>query len=128
MQATYLAGNCSALSGGLVVHLIDVVPPWLPVLTGVYGGDRQVTMPWAANREPDLALYRLYRTGDPASAADVRTMPLVAAFLLDPAMVPGPRLLHGRGHLRGPGGRRDRAAVRRRRRAERLRHRLARRL
>ena len=67
------------------MHLIDVVPPRPPVLTGVYGGDRQVTLRWAANREPDLALYRLYRTGDQAAAADVRAMPLVAAFLLDPA-------------------------------------------
>ena len=88
VQATDLAGNRSALSGGLVVHLIDVVPPRPPVLTGVYGGDRQITLQWAANREPDLALYRLYRTGDPAAAADVRAMPLVAAFLLDSATDP----------------------------------------
>jgi hypothetical protein len=67
------------------VHLVDVVPPRPPVLTGVFGGDRQVTLRWAANREPDLALYRLYRTVDPVAAADVRSMPLVAAFLLDPA-------------------------------------------
>ena len=65
------------------MHLIDVVPPRPPVLTGVYAATA-VTLRWAANREPDLALYRLYRTGDQA-APRTTAMPLVAAFLLDPA-------------------------------------------
>ena len=82
VQAVDLAGNRSPLSGGQVVHLIDVTPPRAPVITRVTGGDRQIILQWARNREPDLALYRLYRTTD-AAAADVRSMPLVAAFILD---------------------------------------------
>jgi hypothetical protein len=85
VQAVDKASNRSPLSAGLVVRLIDVVPPRAPVLTRVYGGDRQILLSWAKNREPDLALYRLYRTEDGAGAADVRTMALVTAFVLDGA-------------------------------------------
>jgi hypothetical protein len=108
VQSVDLAGNRSALSAGVVVHLIDVVPPRTPVVTRVTGGDRRVSIHWARNREPDLALYRLYRADTADAAADPRTMTLAAAFILDPsAATPVDRAVdatlalvdHGRGQL-----------------------------
>lgn len=59
------------------VYLPKVVPPRAPVITKVLGGERQITLKWAANREPDLAGYRVYRTDDESKAAEVRSMDLV---------------------------------------------------
>ncbi|HEU4883200.1 MAG TPA: hypothetical protein VFT45_13160 [Longimicrobium sp.] len=59
------------------VYLPNVVPPRAPVLTKVLGGDRLITLRWASNREPDLAEYRVYRTGREESTRDVRLMELV---------------------------------------------------
>jgi hypothetical protein len=59
------------------VYLPKVVPPRAPVITKVIGGERQITLQWAANRERDLAGYRVYRTDDDSKAADVRSMDFV---------------------------------------------------
>lgn len=59
------------------VHLPKVVPPRAPVITKVLGGDRKITLHWAANREPDLAGYRVYRTEVEANARDLRLMEVV---------------------------------------------------
>jgi hypothetical protein len=56
------------------VWLPNVVPPRAPVLTGVLGGERQVTLRWASNREPDLVEYRVYRADTDEEAADLRRM------------------------------------------------------
>src|SRR5262249_50415428 len=77
------AGNRSPLSGGLVVYLIDIVSPTPPNITAIRAGDRQLTLRWVRGREPDLALYRLYRTTEATAAADVRLRPLVASFIFD---------------------------------------------
>lgn len=58
------------------VYLPKVEPPRTPVITKVIGGDRQITIQWAPNREPDLAEYRIYRTDDPEKAQDLRRMTL----------------------------------------------------
>jgi hypothetical protein len=62
------------------VYLPRVVPPRTPVITKVLGGERQVTIQWAANREPDLAGYRVYRTDDAENAKDLRSMDLAATI------------------------------------------------
>jgi hypothetical protein len=59
------------------VYLPDVVAPRAPVLTRALGGEREVTLNWAPNREPDLAEYRVLRALDAASAADARLMTVV---------------------------------------------------
>jgi hypothetical protein len=56
------------------VYVPKVVPPRTPVITKIVGGDRQITLKWAANREPDLAGYRVYRTDDEEKAGDIRLM------------------------------------------------------
>lgn len=74
------------------VYLHKVVPPRTPVITKILGGERQVTLRWAANRDPDLAGYRIYRTGSEESARDVRLMDLAATltqadiYLSDPTV------------------------------------------
>jgi hypothetical protein len=59
------------------VYLPNVVPPRTPVVTKVQGGDREITLSWASNREPDLVEYRLYRTTVEANTRDLRLMDLV---------------------------------------------------
>jgi hypothetical protein len=71
------------------VYLPKVVPPRAPVITKVLGGERQIALTWAANREPDLAEYRIYRADDAGKAADVRLMILVATI---PEPQPNPAL------------------------------------
>lgn len=61
------------------IWLPDVIPPRTPVITGVVGGDRQITLRWAPNRETDLADYHVYRTDIEDDARDTRTMTLVRA-------------------------------------------------
>ncbi len=55
----------------------DVTPPRTPLLTKVLGGDREITLRWASNREPDLAAYLVYRAGAEADTRDLRLMTLV---------------------------------------------------
>lgn len=48
------------------------VPPRTPVFTKVEAGDRQVTLQWALNREPDLKGYVLYRSRQKELLDDLR--------------------------------------------------------
>ena len=66
------------------VWLPKVTPPRAPRITKISGGDKQITLRWASNREPDLASYRVYRTEDAAAARDVRTMELVQTVAVGP--------------------------------------------
>jgi len=59
------------------VYLPKVEPPRTPVITKVLGGDRQITIKWASNREPDLAEYRVYRADNEKAARDFRLMELL---------------------------------------------------
>jgi hypothetical protein len=56
------------------VWLPNVVPPRAPSLTKALGGDRQITLRWASNREPDLVEYRVYRADSEESARNQRLM------------------------------------------------------
>ncbi|MFZ1219301.1 MAG: hypothetical protein WAO00_08405 [Chthoniobacterales bacterium] len=62
------------------VYLFKVEPLRTPVMTKIFGGDRAITLTWAANREADLMEYRVYRTDDERKARDVRLMKLVATI------------------------------------------------
>ena len=64
------------------VYLPNIVPPRIPVITKVLGGDRQITLRWASNREPDLAEYRVYRAESKEAARDLRLMDLVHTELV----------------------------------------------
>jgi hypothetical protein len=71
------------------VYLPKVEPPRTPAITKILGGERQVTLQWAANREADLAEYRIYRADNARSARDIRVMTLVgtvAETQPDPAL------------------------------------------
>jgi hypothetical protein len=59
------------------VWLPNVTPPRAPQLIRIRGGDRQITLEWASNREEDLVEYRVYRSDDPKRARDLRLMTLV---------------------------------------------------
>ena len=56
------------------IHLPNVVPPRTPVITKVLGGDREITLKWASNREPDLKEYWIYRSDSAEAARDLRSM------------------------------------------------------
>lgn len=60
------------------VYLPKVEPPRAPVITKILGGDRQITIKWSSNREPDLAEYRVYRADNARSARDTRLMKLAS--------------------------------------------------
>jgi hypothetical protein len=62
------------------VYLPKVEPPRTPVITSILGGDLQITISFAANREADLAEYRIYRADNARSARDIRLMTLVATI------------------------------------------------
>jgi len=79
-RAAYVdsAHNRSELSSSTVpVCLPNVVPPRAPVITKVLGGDRQIILKWASNREPDVREYRVYRIDSEEAARDLRLMTLV---------------------------------------------------
>lgn len=72
------AQNQSSLSlAGPPVYLRKVEPPRAPVITKVIGGDRQITIRWASNREGDAAEYRVYRSDTSQATDDLRTMTLL---------------------------------------------------
>jgi len=86
-RSAYVDGahNRSPLSlSGPPVWLPNVVPPRAPVITKILGGDRQITLHWASNREADLAEYRVYRAESEDAARDLRLMTLVHTEVVPP--------------------------------------------
>jgi len=69
---------------GTPVRLPDVVAPAAPSITRARSGERQVTLDWASNREPDLLEYRIFNAEDEQAAADLRRMTLRGTFAADP--------------------------------------------
>jgi hypothetical protein len=59
------------------VYLPKAAPPRVPVITKILGGERQIRLTFASNREDDVAEYRIYRAGDARGARDIRVMTLV---------------------------------------------------
>lgn len=90
-RASFVDGaqNQSALSlAGPPVYLPKVELPRTPVVTKILGGDRTVTLAWAARAGAEVAEYRVYRADDARRAADTRSMELVATVprsQIDPA-------------------------------------------
>lgn len=77
------ANNRGQLSlSGPPVWLPNVVAPRAPALQAVQGGDRQIAIAWASNRERDLVAYRVYRADSTAAARDIRSMTLVHTRLV----------------------------------------------
>lgn len=73
------AGNRTALSRpSRAVRPPRVLAPRAPIVTKIVGGDRRITLQWAAS-EVDVIEYRIYRAGDEQSAEDVRTMTFVGS-------------------------------------------------
>lgn len=79
-RAAYVDGAHNRGAPGLAgppVHCPNVVPPRTPAIAKVLGGDRQITLKWSSNREPDLAEYRVFRVEGAHNARDLRLMTLV---------------------------------------------------
>jgi len=79
-RAAYVdaAQNRSALSLATPpVSVPNTTPPRSPALTKAVAGNRQITLSWTPNREPDIARYKVYRTDDEDRAQDVSLMLLV---------------------------------------------------
>lgn len=86
------ANNRSPLSlASPPIWLPNVVPPRAPVFTRVLGGNRQITLSWASNREPDVVEYRVYRAENEAAARDLRLMTLMHTEELSPNVLPADR-------------------------------------
>lgn len=86
-RAVYVdaAQNRSAMGPiGTPVRLPNVVPPRAPAISKVIGGDRQITIRWASNREVDLLEYRVFRADVKDAAEDIRRMTQVAVIAADP--------------------------------------------
>jgi len=74
------AGNRSRLLGwpSRPVRAPKTLPPRVPVITKVFAGDpdqtipgdRKITLKWASNREPNLKEYRIYRAETEEAARD----------------------------------------------------------
>ncbi len=76
-RAAYVDGaqNRSYLSlSSPPIYMPKVTPPRTPVITKVLGGDRQITLQWAANRESDFGEYWVYRAETKEAARDLRLM------------------------------------------------------
>lgn len=66
----------------------DVVPPSAPQVQMALAAEGAVRLQWLRSPEPDVAAYRIYRSGDESAAADVRDMQEVARVTA-PSVVPG---------------------------------------
>jgi len=71
------AHNLGALGLSSPPVYLPNVAPRTPVITRVLGRDREITIKWASNREPDLVEYRVYRTDNEQDTRDLRKMTLV---------------------------------------------------
>ena len=65
-------GNRSAETAQVTAHT-DLTPPAAPTGLTATRGDGQVTLAWAANSEPDLADYRVFRDGVEIATVPART-------------------------------------------------------
>lgn len=73
-----------------------IMPPRQPVFSKVEAGDRQVSLHWALNREPDLKEYHLYRGETKEELEDLRWWsreadPRIIATIPDPHVLTAAR-------------------------------------
>jgi hypothetical protein len=73
-----------------------IKPPRAPVFTKIEAGDRQITLHWALNREPDFREYRLYRAEEKDVLEDLRAWGRDDRLV---ARIPDPRLKIKRSRL-----------------------------
>ena len=59
------------------VHIYDVTPPATPVITRLFGEERQITIKWTKASGDNVSGYFVYRTDDKAKATDWRQMELM---------------------------------------------------
>ena len=82
------AGNLGDYSPSFPpVHIFNVNPPAQPVITKISGGQKQISIRWAAHPGDSVAGYLLYRTQDPALAGDWRSMEVIKTNPQDPSTV-----------------------------------------
>ena len=82
------AGNLGDYSASFPpVHIFNVNPPAQPVITKISGGQKQISIRWAAHPGDSVAGYLLYRTQDPALAGDWRSMEVIKTNPQDPYTV-----------------------------------------
>jgi chitodextrinase len=65
--------NRSAQSAPVTATPTDLTPPVAPAAPVAVAGERQVTLSWAPNAEPDLATYRVLRDGVEIATVTART-------------------------------------------------------
>ncbi len=87
-----LGSTWGLVSAGARVD-VPALRPRTPVWTKVGAGDREVTLQWALNREPNFREYRLYRADDPARLEDLRWAEVEPQEGLDISTIPDPRIL-----------------------------------
>ena len=82
------AGNLGDYSASFPpVHIFNVTPPARPVITKISGGQKQISVRWAAHPGDSVAGYLLYRTQDPALAGDWHSMEVIKTNPEDPYTV-----------------------------------------
>ena len=79
-----IAGNESTWSDTFPpVHIYDILPPAMPAITSVTGGEQHVVLRWTANREKDLHEYRIWRGEQAEELSDIRRQAPVAIVVPD---------------------------------------------
>jgi chitodextrinase len=73
LVAVDTSGNRSAPSAAVPGTPTDLTPPAAPTGLVVAVGERQLTLTWAANTEPDLATYRVLRDAVEIATVTART-------------------------------------------------------
>jgi hypothetical protein len=69
------AHNISAFSlASAAVFPPKIAPPRTPMITKIVGGNREITLGWTSNREPDLIAYHVYRAESEIATRDLRLM------------------------------------------------------
>jgi len=76
-----VAGNESTWSDTFPpVHIYDILPPAMPSVTAVIGGERKISIQWNANRESDLLEYWIWRSDSQKNLEDIRRQDPVAKY------------------------------------------------
>ena len=92
-RLTDKSGNVSAWEDVMGPIAVDTTPPAIPMGLFGKGGNGSAFLTWGANKDPDLAAYRLYRSATPLSGfSQVAETEFTAAE--DPRLVNGSRYFY----------------------------------